>query len=78
MANVRERFSVPRLRKLVKSILKGCWVWKRFRAIPDQSPPPELLLREGTEGNTPFNVIGEDFAGPEKYLRSQRESKRPT
>ena len=76
MAKVRERFWVPRLRKLVKSILKSCWGCKRFRAIPAQSPPPGLLPRERTEGNTPFNVIGVDFAGPVKYLQKpKREQK---
>ena len=76
VTKVRERFSVPRLRKLVKSILKGCWGCKRFRTIPAQSPPPGLLLRERTGGNTPFNVIGEHFAGPVKYLQKpKREQK---
>ena len=76
MAKVREKFWVPRLRKLVRSILKSCWGCKRFRAIPAQSPPPGLLLRERTEGNTPFSVIGVDFAGPVKYLQKpKREQK---
>ena len=57
MAKVRERFWVPRLRKLVKSILKSCWKCKRFRAIPAQSPHPGILPRERTEGNMLFNVI---------------------
>ena len=41
-----------------------------------QSPPPGFSLRERTGGNTPFNVIGEDFAGPVKYLQKpKREQK---
>ena len=76
MAKVRDRFWVPRLPKLVKSILKSCRGCERFRAIPAQSPPPGLLPRERTEGNTPFNVIGVDFAGPVKYLQKpNREQK---
>ena len=49
MAKVREKFWVPRLRKLAKGVLKSCWGCKRFRAIPGQSPPPGLLPRERTE-----------------------------
>ena len=76
MAKVWERFWVTRLRNLVKSILKSCWGCKRFRAIPAQSPPPGPLPRERKEGNTPFNVIGVDFAGPVKYLQKpKREQK---
>ena len=76
MAEVWERFWVPHLRKLVRSILKSCWGCKQFRVIPAQSPPPGLLPRERTEGNTPFNVIGVDFAGPVKYLQKpKREQK---
>ena len=72
MANVRERFWVLRLRKLVNTILKNSWGCKRFTAIPAQSPPPGLLPRERTEGNTPFNVIGVDFTGPVKYLQKPK------
>ena len=74
MAKVRERFWVPRLRKL--TFLRAVGGCKRFRAIPAQDPPSGLLPREGTEGNTPFKVIGVDFAGPVKYLKKpKREQK---
>ena len=76
MAKVRERFWVPRLRKLVKSILKSCWKCKRFRAIPAQNPHPGILPRERTEGNMLFNVIRVDFTGPVRYLQKpKREQK---
>ena len=76
MAKVRERFWVPTLRKLVRTIIKSFWGCKRFRAIPAQSAPPGLLPRERQEGNTPFNIIGVDFAGPVKYLQKpKREQK---
>jgi len=38
---------------------RGC---KRFLAVAFANPPPAPLPRERTEGNTPFNVIGVDFA----------------
>ena len=67
MAKVRETLWVPRLRKLVKQIIKRCWGCKRFQAVSVKSPPPGLLPKDRTEGDTPFSVIGVDFAGPVKY-----------
>ncbi|KAK3713708.1 hypothetical protein QZH41_008035 [Actinostola sp. cb2023] len=67
MAKVRERFWVPRLRRLAKRVVKHCWGCKRFHAVPLSAPPTGNLPTERTEGTTPFNVIGVDFAGPIKY-----------
>ena len=76
MAKVREKLWVPRLRKLVKRTLKKCWGCKRFRAVPVHGPPQVPLPRERTEGDTPFNVIGVDFAGPVKYLEKPKKEKK--
>ena len=76
MAKVREKLWVPRLRKLVKRTLKKCWGCKRFRAVPVHGPPQAPLPRERTEGDTPFNVIGVDFAGPVKYLEKPKKEKK--
>ena len=73
MAKVREKLWVPRVRKLVKRTLKKCWGCKRFRAVPVHGPPQAPLPRERTEGDTPFNVIGVDFAGPVKYLEKPKK-----
>lgn len=67
MAKVRERFWVPRLRRLAKNVIKHCWGCKRFHAVPLSAPPTGNLPVERTQGTTPFNVIGVDFAGPIKY-----------
>ena len=76
MAKVREKLWVPRLRKLTKQIIKRCWGCKRFQAVAVKSPPPGLLPRDRTEGNTPYSVIGVDFAGPLKYrVRPKTEGK---
>ena len=76
MAKVREKLWVPRLRKLVKRTLKKCWGYKRFRAVPVHGPPQAPLPRERTEGDTPLNVIGLDFAGPVKYLEKPKKEKK--
>jgi hypothetical protein len=72
MAKVREKFWIPRLRKLAKRVLKKCWGCKRFYTVSLRSPPAGLLPKDRTEGDTPFNVIGLDFAGPIKYLKTHK------
>ena len=72
MAKVREKFWIPRLRRLAKRVLKKCWGCKRFYTVSLRSPPAELLPKDRTEGDTPFNVIGVDFAGPIKYLKTRK------
>ena len=67
MAKVRETLWVPLLRKLVKQIIKRCWGCKRFQAVSEKRPPPGLLPKDRTEGDTSFSVISVDFAGPVKY-----------
>ena len=76
MAKVRERHWVLRLRKLTKQVIKSCAGCKRFQAIALSNPPPGPLPLDRTQGSTPFEVIGVDFAGPLKYrIRSKTEGK---
>lgn len=75
MAKVRERYWIPRLRKLAKIVILTCYGCKRFRARPADTPPPGRLPRCRTEQSTPFAVIGVDFAGPVKYRLRGREAK---
>ena len=67
MARIRELYWVPRRRRLVKKVRGKCWGCKRFRIKAFQSPPPDNLPRTRTSGNTPYEVIGVDFAGPIMY-----------
>ncbi|XP_068675376.1 uncharacterized protein [Montipora foliosa] len=76
MARVREKFWIPRLRKLMKRIVRNCSGCKCFQAVAFANPPPASLPRERTEGNTPFNVIGVDFAGPVKYRDKRNEEQK--
>ena len=48
LANVYERFWIPRLRKLTKRVLKCCWGCKRFRATPFTNPPTAPLPKDRT------------------------------
>ncbi|XP_028412636.1 uncharacterized protein LOC114535535 [Dendronephthya gigantea] len=76
MAKFREKYWTPRLRNIVKRVTKSCHTCKRFRAIAVANPPIRNLPRDRTEGNTAFQVVGVDYAGPIKYLKkSKRERK---
>ena len=72
MAKVRERHWVPRLRRLVKRIVKKCPGCKRFQATALTVPPPGLLPRDRTEGSIPFQVVGVDYAGPIKFKATEK------
>ena len=70
MAVVREKYWVPKLRSLVKSVRKDCWGCKRFQATALTAPPPGLLPSDRTRGQTAFEVVGIDFAGPIRYRQT--------
>ena len=76
MANVREKYWIPRLRKLTNRVVRNCSGCKRFQAVAFTNPPPAPLPKERTEGNTPFNVIGVDFAGPVKYRNKSNDERK--
>ena len=67
MAKVRDSHWIPRLRKLVKRVIKKCYGCKRFQITAFANPPQGDLPRDRTEGNSPFQVAGVDDAGPIKY-----------
>ncbi len=76
MAAVREDYWVPKLRRLVKSIRRDCWGCKRSRATAFAAPPPGQLQEDRTTGETAFEIVGTDFAGPIRYRRAAtREGK---
>ena len=67
IGSLRERFWIPKLRSLVKSVVHKCNVCRRYRAkaIPASSKSNLPLFR--TEFADPFAVTGVDFAGPIIY-----------
>ncbi len=76
MAKIRECYWVQRLRRVIKKITKNCYGCKRFKAKAYQLPPPGNLPTTRTQGTTPYQVIGIDFAGSIWYcLKSKREVK---
>ena len=76
MAKVRETHWIPRLRQLTKRVIRRCYGCKRFNLTALANPPPGNLPQDRTEGTSPFQVIGVDYAGPIKYRASRnREGK---
>ena len=67
MAKIRDCYWIPKLRQPVKRVRTECWGCKRFRIQAYENPPPGNLPKSRTEGTTPFEVIGVDFAGPIRY-----------
>ena len=69
MSAVRENYWVPKLRSLVKSVRRECWGCKRYQATALAAPLPGNLPEDKISGETAFEVIGVDFAGPIYYKR---------
>ena len=46
MAEVREKYWIPKLHKLTKKVVKSCWGCKRFQAVAQATPPPGSFLRK--------------------------------
>ena len=72
MAKVREQYWVPRLRRSTKRVVKNCYECRRFQAHVFSSPPQGNLPKDTTEGQTPFQVVGVDYAGPLKHQKGEK------
>ena len=69
---VRETHWVPRLRRLMKKVIRSCWSSKRFQVQAYQSPPPGRLPPTRTQGVTPYKTVAVDFAELIKYHVTQK------
>ena len=67
LTHVRNNHWVPRLRQLTKRVRGSSWGCKRSQVTAHAAPPPGNLPTTRTEAQTPFQVIGVDFAGPINY-----------
>ena len=76
MAKVRNRYWIPKLRKLVKKVRRNCHRWKRFQEMAYNAPPPGYLLTTRTEGVNPFQVIVIDISSPLQYRISSKKNER--
>lgn len=72
IANVREDYWIPRLRRLVEKMIRQRYGCKRYQAVALEVLPQGLLPLERTQGSGAFEVDGVDFTGPIKYRKSSR------
>ena len=70
-SQVRERFWIPRLRTLVKSVRYECNTCKRINANGLSSPLPAMLPKFRERLSNPFGTTGADFAGLLHFKMSQ-------
>ena len=76
MTEVRRRYWIPRLRRLVRKIRNQCYGCKRFRLSAYAKPTTGILPTTRTQGANPYQVIGVDYAGPIRYRkRNGRDGK---
>ena len=60
----------------MKKVCQNCHGYKRFQVMAYSAPKPGRLQITRTEGITPFQVIGVDYACPLQYrISRQREGK---
>ena len=76
MTKIRQRYWIPRLRRLTKRVTRSCHGCKRFRVQAYPDPPTANLPTERTTGSTPFKVIGVDYAGPIRYLSKTKKERK--
>ena len=72
MAKIRQKYRIPRLRRLIKRVTNKCLGCKRFQVTALANPPTGNLPKERTEGSVPFKSIEVDFAGPIKYFSKNK------
>ena len=69
---MRADYWIPKIRRLVKSIRRDRWGCKRSRATAFAAPPPGQLPEDRTTGETAFEVVGTDFAGPIRKVKAAK------
>ena len=67
MSKVREKFWIPKLRSVVKSVVHKSNLCKRYRVKAMDPPTTAPLPNFRTEFTEPFSTTGVDFAGPLYY-----------
>ena len=72
MAFIQCDYWIPRLRRLTKKVIRGCFGCKKFQTTAFHSPPPGNLPIDRTTGSVPFQVLGVDYAGPIPYKISKK------
>ena len=72
MAKVREKYWIPQLRSLVKTVRRSCYRCRRYQAQPYPPPSQATLPLSRTTAGEPYAVVGIDYAGPIRYQTSEK------
>ena len=72
MTYIRRDYWIPRLRRLTKKVICGCFGCKRSQAAAFRNPPPGNLPVERTTSSVPFQVMDVDYAGAISYKTSSK------
>ena len=72
MTKVREKYWIPKLRQLTKSVRYRCNGCKKFQTTAFPAPAQGNLPKDRTRGNRGFQVIGLDYAGPIYYMNKKK------
>ena len=73
MTLIRQEYWVPRLRRLTKKVIRGCYGCNKFQVAAFANPPTASLPTDRKEGSVSFEVLGVDFAGPIAYKLSPKK-----
>ena len=74
MASIKDHYSIATLRQLVKRIIKRRYGCRRFSISHYPKPSQGLIPTDRTKQDTPFSVIGADYAGF-IYMQDQRKER---
>ena len=74
MTQVRKRYWIPRLRRLVRKMRRKCHGCKRFTVTAYPTPTTSKLPTTRTQGINPYQVIGVDYAGPIRYRKKRGQT----
>ena len=73
MANIRNKWWIPKLRSKVKKVINRCDTCKVFSAKPYGSTTTAAMPSFRSENGRPFETTGVDFAGPLDYKITKKE-----
>ena len=59
----RQRYSIPSIQQVVRSLLKKCVTCQKVSGKPYSAPDTPLLPKSRTLCSEPFSVTGVDFTG---------------
>jgi len=76
MSAIRQQYWIPRMRQVIKSVVKNCTICRRLTSPPYLKPPVPPLPAYRVDEARPFAATGVDYAGPFTTKRNAERDKR--